>query len=304
MDFPDYILLLIILALTATLLLFAFCTKSTKPTTHHLRLPPSPPSLPVIGHLHLLSPTLHKSFLNLSNQHGPLLYLRLGSSSCLLVSSASRASEIFKTHDLSFASRPIFAFAGKLPYGNYGFVISPYGEYWKFMKKLCVTELLSPKQVEKSRYIRKEEINKLLKKVCDCAANDLVLDLGGELMKLTNNVTCRVIMRTECSASNDEAERCSELVKESFELAAKLCFGDVLGPLKTLGFWLYGRQAMDVTRRYDEILEKVLQKHEREREAGGEREDKDLMDILLDVYHNDEAEFKITRTHIKAFFLE
>ncbi|KAK6928693.1 LOW QUALITY PROTEIN: Cytochrome P450, partial [Dillenia turbinata] len=91
-------------------------------------------------------------------------------------------------------------------------------------------------------------------------------------------------------------------VKESFELAANLCFGDVLGPLKELGLWLYGNQAIDVTRRYNEIFEMVTGKHERERgrERGREREEKDLMGVLSDVHHNDEAEFKITGTHIKA----
>ncbi|CAL8992560.1 unnamed protein product, partial [Prunus brigantina] len=42
-------------------------------------------------------------------------------------------------------------------------------------------------------------------------------------------------------------EKIRELVKESFELAAKVCFGDVLGPLKRLGFWVDGKQLMDVT---------------------------------------------------------
>ncbi|CAL9029682.1 unnamed protein product, partial [Prunus brigantina] len=42
-------------------------------------------------------------------------------------------------------------------------------------------------------------------------------------------------------------EKIGELVKESFELAAKVCFGDVLGPPKRLGFWVDGKQLMDVT---------------------------------------------------------
>ncbi|CAL9001916.1 unnamed protein product, partial [Prunus brigantina] len=42
-------------------------------------------------------------------------------------------------------------------------------------------------------------------------------------------------------------EKIRELVKESFELAAKVCFGDVLGPPKRLGFRVDGKQLMDVT---------------------------------------------------------
>lgn len=100
-------------------------------------------------------------------------------------------------------------------------------------------------------------------------------------------------------------------MKESFELAAMLCFGDVLGPLKELSFWVYGKKAKDVSRRYDELLEKVLKEHEAKRsssssghgDGGDHKGERDLMDILLDVYHDAHAEFKITRTHIKAFFM-
>lgn len=94
-------------------------------------------------------------------------------------------------------------------------------------------------------------------------------------------------------------------MKESFELAAKLCFGDVLGCLKELSFWVYGKKAMDVSRRYDELLEKVLKEHEEKRLSGGDgnESERDLVDIMLDVHHDAQAEFKITRTHIKAFLM-
>lgn len=111
---------------------------------------------------------------------------------------------------------------------------------------------------------------------------------------------------TSCSEKNEDAERIRKLVKESFELAAKLCFGDVLGPLKQFSFWVYGKKALDVSTRYDELLEKVLKDHEHKRLSRhntDEETQKDLMDILLDVHHDAHAEFKITRTHIKAFFL-
>ena len=49
----------------------------------------------------------------------------------------------------------------------------------------------------------------------------------------------------------------------------------------------------------DEILERVLKQHEK----NPKKENEDLVDILLKVYQDDKIEFKITRTHIKAFLL-
>ncbi|KAK4591799.1 hypothetical protein RGQ29_016306 [Quercus rubra] len=293
-DYQYYFLCFLLYFLSTLLLKSLFKTKNP------LNLPPSPPALPIIGHLHLLGPSLFKSFHNLSNKYGPLLYLRFGASRCLVVSTASIATEIFKTNDVTFSDRPPLAFSDKLPYGRYGFFIAPYGDYWKFIKKLCNSELLSARQVEQSRAVRHEELTWFLRKVLESAERKQVLDIGAELMKLTNNSSCRVIMSMRCSDDNDEAERIRQLVKESFEVGAKISFGDVLGPLRFLAFWLYGRKAIDVGLRYDEILERVLKQHEESPQI----ENEDLVDILLKVYQDDKAEFKINRTHLKAFLLD
>ncbi|GLU10740.1 hypothetical protein SLE2022_275260 [Rubroshorea leprosula] len=47
--------------------------------TRHKNLPPSPPSLPIISHLHLLKPPIHHALLKLSQKYGPIMSLKLGS---------------------------------------------------------------------------------------------------------------------------------------------------------------------------------------------------------------------------------
>ncbi|KAL0706072.1 hypothetical protein Bca4012_072498 [Brassica carinata] len=83
-----------------------FFKKRKEPELQDCNLPPSPPSVPVIAHLHLLlSVPIHKSFQKLSSKYGPLLYLRAFTSPIVLVSSGSMAYEVLKIQDLNFATR-------------------------------------------------------------------------------------------------------------------------------------------------------------------------------------------------------
>ncbi|XP_008461264.1 cytochrome P450 705A22-like [Cucumis melo] len=302
-----YILCFIFCFISTLLLQYFFHrSKTTKPSSSLRRLPPSPPSIPLLGHLHLLSPSLHKSFTALSSKFGPLLCLQLGAVRCIVVSSASLATEVFKTQDLAFSSRPKFAFSDETPYGSSGFFAAPYGDYWRFMKKLTMTELLAPKQVERSRVVRYEEVLRFLRKMVAAANDNQLVDVGAELMKLTNNSICRMMMSIRCADDSDESEKIRQLVKDTMEVGAKVAFGDVVGwPLKRVAFWVYGKQAIDVTMRYDAILEKALKQHEeRGKVEGFDRDDRDLMDIILKVHQDSQAEFKITRTNVKAFLLD
>ncbi|WRX26913.1 Cytochrome P450 - like 10 [Theobroma cacao] len=298
-----YYLLCFLLLLFSAFLLRSISNKSSKsaPGRH---LAPSPPSLPIIGHLHHVRPVLHKSFHHLSSKYGPLLYLRLGSYPCLVVSTSSMAEEIFKTQDVNFAARPVSPFGDGLLFGNDGFITAMYGDYWRFMKKLCVTELLGTRQVERSRAVRHQEITRFLRQMIQSASNTEVVDVGARLMKLTNNIICRMVMSTSCSEEDDEAERIRELVKRSFELAGKMSLANSLGPLKKFGFWLYAKEAKEVTTRYDELLEKLLKEHEERAKSNDREGNKDLMDILLEAYHDDEAEFRITLGQLKSFILD
>ncbi|KAE8728502.1 hypothetical protein F3Y22_tig00004355pilonHSYRG00184 [Hibiscus syriacus] len=62
-------------------------------------------ALPVVGHLHLLSPFIHQSFHKLSFIYGPLMYLRIESNDCIVASTPGLAEELLKTNELTFSAR-------------------------------------------------------------------------------------------------------------------------------------------------------------------------------------------------------
>ncbi|KAJ0969472.1 hypothetical protein J5N97_022349 [Dioscorea zingiberensis] len=67
------------------------------------------------------------------------------------------AREIMKTHDLIFASRPHFKAAHIMLYGNLDMALAPYGEHWRQMRKIAVTNLLSMRRVQSFQAVREME---------------------------------------------------------------------------------------------------------------------------------------------------
>ncbi|TKY62570.1 3,9-dihydroxypterocarpan 6A-monooxygenase [Spatholobus suberectus] len=273
-------------------------------SSSRLRPPPSPPALPIIGHLHLLGSVMPKSFQALGRLYGPLIQLRLGASTCVVVSNAQVAKQVMKTHDLNFCYRPQFGSSDYFLYKGSYFITAPYGPYWRFMKKLCVTQLLSSSQLGRFMHIREQEIKKLLKSLVVCSAEGRATDLSFELTALTNNILCRMAMSTSCLDKVNDAEEILGLVRELLHVGAKLSMGEVLGPLGKLDLFGYGKKLVKIVDKFDQVLERILEEHEeRNTEASGGVTG-DMMDILLQVYKDPNAEVRLTRNDIKAFFLD
>ncbi|KAG7637595.1 Cytochrome P450 [Arabidopsis thaliana x Arabidopsis arenosa] len=246
-----------------------------------MNLPPSPPSLPIIGHLHhLLSLFMHRSLQKLSSKYGPLLYLHVFNVPILLVSSPSIAYEIFRTQDVNVSSRDFPTNEGSLLFGSFGFGTAPYGEYWKFMKKLIVTKFLGPQALERSQKVRAEELKRFYLNLLDKAVKKESVEIAEEAMKLVNNTVCQMIMGRNCSEEN----------------------GILRKPLQKIGISLFKKELMDASCKFNEVLEKILVEYKEKVEE--HHQGTDMMDKLLEVYGDEKAEYKITRDHIKSLFVD
>jgi len=71
-----------------------------------LNLPPGPPTLPLIGSLHLLGTHPHQTLAVMGQKYGPVMSVRFGQKLCIVATSAEAAKEFLKRQDANFASRP------------------------------------------------------------------------------------------------------------------------------------------------------------------------------------------------------
>ncbi|KAI5334142.1 hypothetical protein L3X38_024275 [Prunus dulcis] len=83
----------------------------------------------------------HHGLRDLAKRYGPLMHLRLGEVSTVVVSLAEFAKEVLKTHDVIFASRPHILSVSIMTCSCTSIAFAPYGDYWRQLQKICTLEL-------------------------------------------------------------------------------------------------------------------------------------------------------------------
>ncbi|TYI18072.1 hypothetical protein ES332_A07G065600v1 [Gossypium tomentosum] len=208
------------LFLSFILFIFSFLLR-LKLSKHKLQnLPPSPPKLPIIGHLHKLVKLPHRSLRDLSLKYGSLMFLKLGQNPTLVVSSADSLKEMVKNYDTVFMNKPNTTAANILFYGCKDLGFSPYGDYWRQVRKLCALELLSARSVQTFQFVREEEVDAIIRKIHEAAVNGDVVDL------------------TKIRKAEDDngGFHFGELTRRVMVLFTTLCFGDFWPSLKWLDY--------------------------------------------------------------------
>ncbi|GLJ41834.1 hypothetical protein SUGI_0866060 [Cryptomeria japonica] len=84
-----------------------------------------------------------------------------------------------------------------MTYSYYNFTFAPYGPYRKFMRKICVVEILGGSQLDQFMPTRIEEVILFLWTIYKKS----VVDMASELTSLGNNIISRMAVSTHCSGT-------------------------------------------------------------------------------------------------------
>ncbi|XP_041989551.1 cytochrome P450 93B16-like [Salvia splendens] len=265
------------------------------------RFPPGPFPLPVIGHLHL-----HQTFHDLSKHYGPLMQLRLGSTTFVVVSSPELVKECLKTQDLVFSSRKQSTAIDIITYYS-SFAFGPITSYWKFVKKLCTYELLGARNLLHFQPLRALEVNSFLQILMRKGKSGESFNLTEELVKLMSNVISHMMLSIRCSGTEGEGEAEAEaevartVIREVTQIFGEFDVADIIWLCKNFDLQGIKKRSLDIQRRYDALLENIITASEKQRRSGaasGEARD------FLDIMESGNAEVTFTREHLKDLILD
>eukprot|EP00257_Ricinus_communis_P026263 XP_025013677.1 cytochrome P450 71B10 isoform X2 [Ricinus communis] len=287
-------------------LFFFSLRKKLQAKTHTKNHLPGPPSLPIIGNFHQLGVLPHQSLWQYSKRYGPVMLVKLGRVPTVIISSSEAAKELLKTHDLSSCSRPLLTSTGKLSYNYLDIAFTPYGDYWRNMRKLCVLELFSTKRVESFQFVREEEVSLLIDSISKSSCSPV--DLSEKAIFLTANITCRVAFGKSFQERGFGHERFQEVIREAFALMGSFYAADFfpyVGWFVDRITGLHARLERNF-QEFDTFYQKIIDDHIQKGTRDKPEQEEDITDILLELersHREESGAFQFSKNHIKAILM-
>nr|ATG29995.1 CYP750C26 [Taxus chinensis] len=265
------------------------------------RLPPGPIPWPIVGNLHQLGKLPNRNLEELAKKHGPIMLMKLGSVPAVIVSSSAMAKEVLKTHDLVFASRPESAAGKYIAYNYKDIVFSPYGPYWRQMKKICVVELLNARRIESLRSVREEEVSVIIRSVWEKSKQGAVaVNLSKTLSSLTQGLMLQIFSSND-DGGNSSVTAIKEMMSEVSETAGAFNIGDYFPWMDWMDLQGIQRRMTKAHDYFDQVITKIIEQHQRTRAMEDTQQPKDIIDALLQMENTDGV--TITMENIKAVVL-
>lgn len=253
------------------------------------RLPPGPLPLPLIGSLHLLGSQPHRSLALLAKTHGPLMSLRLGAVTTVVVSSPAVAREILQKQDSVFATRSVNdAVRGHAARNSVPFLphASP---RWRALRKIMATELFAPHRLDALQGLRSDKVSELAAHVGLLARQGAAVDVGRVAFATSLNLLSRTIFSVDLTSLDDHggSKGFQVLVAEIMETAGSPNVSDFFPALAGVDLQGLRRRLERMFARLHLVFDAQVDERLRARDGDGTGKkkdgDDDFLDVLLDI---------------------
>ncbi|KAF7829717.1 cytochrome P450 82A3-like [Senna tora] len=253
---------------------------------------------PIIGHLPLLSGSNipHYTLGALADKYGHIFTISLGSKPALVISNWEMAKECYTTNDLAVSTRPRVVAVQRLTYNQAMFLFSPYGSYWRQIRKLATLHLLSTRRVELLTHVRLSQVQSCVQELFQlCTAQNqkkqvqvqVLVDLSQRFGELTiNTVLTSMCGKRYFGSRADVKEQDAQLflktLREFVRLLGVFVVGDALPYLRWLDLGGHEKHMNKTAKQLDSLLNEWLVEHRRKRASADHHTgDRDFIDAML-----------------------
>ncbi|KAL6131089.1 hypothetical protein ACLB2K_069467 [Fragaria x ananassa] len=270
--------------------------------TASIRRPPEAAAAwPILGHLPLLGGPQppHITLRNMADKYGPIFTIKLGVHRALVLSSWELAKECLTTNDKAFANRPKALSGEILGYDYAVFGFSPYGSYWRQVRKMATLHILSNNKLELLRHVRESVVKVSTKQIFDMwernkgVSNKVSLDMKRWFGVLTSKIMFRMVvgkkfLGANSAQENEENESFRKALRELLTLAGEFVISDAVPYVRWLDLGGYEKAMKKTAKELDGALQRWLEEHKQKRSGNSmQHVNGDFMDMMLSVLDDD-----------------
>ncbi|KAB1220507.1 Cytochrome P450 82A3 [Morella rubra] len=177
-----------------------------------------------------------------------------------------------------------------MAYDSAVFAFSPYGSYWRQLRKIATHEFLSNQRLETLKNLRESEVNASIKEIHKLwIKNDKALvEMKRWFGYISLNVILTIVVgkRFPWAATKDEitegADQYRKAFRDFFELTGASTLSDALPYLRWLDVGGYERAMKKTAKQLDNVVERWLHEHKQRKNSGeAEGRPEDFMDVML-----------------------
>lgn len=195
-------------------------SSSTSSSPISYKFPPGPPPYPIIGNILEIGSNPLLSITNLSQLYGPIMALKLGTRTAIVISSPEMAKQAFLKHDLDFSGRIFPESARGLNHHKFSITWLPISSQWRTLRRACVTNMLSTLKLDSTQFLRENKVGDLINHVYEYSIKGEAIDLAEAAFTTVLNSTSNLLFSKDfacygCDKSKEYKKLVIEIMNEA-----------------------------------------------------------------------------------------
>ncbi|KAH9627438.1 hypothetical protein KSS87_006129 [Heliosperma pusillum] len=270
------------------------CQKSTVPER-----PPGPKTWPIIGNIHQLGDKPHRSVAELSKKYGPIMSLKLGTMTTIVISSPEVAKEMFLKHDLTFSSRTFPDAARVSNHYKHSMIWLPVGPKWRGLRKIAVVQVFTNHQLDSSQGLRQRKVGELVDHVRHCCEKGQVVTVGKAGFTTTLNLLSNTFFSIDLGSHDSSSLlEFKDIVWAMIELGAKPNVSDFFPLVRHLDLQGVLKKTSVYFDKMVEVFDRIIEK----RLSDGIAVKDDVLSTLLKLVEDNELSLEDVRHMLMDLF--
>lgn len=268
------------------------------------KLPPGPNPLPLIGNLHnILGGQPHQSLAKLAEKYGPIISLRLGQITTVVISSSAVAKEVLQKQDLAFSSRTIPDAIYAQNVYQFSVVWLPVSDRWRSLRKILNSYIFSGSSLDANHHLRCRKIQDLIAYCHRCSQIGEAVNIGQAAFETSMNLLSNTIFSKDVvDPYANSGKEFKDVVWNIMEEAAKPNLADYFPVLKRIDPQGIRRRIGKHFGKLLQMIERLIDERLEQRTRSENSGSTDVLDILLNTSKEDPQ--AIDRNHIERLCLD